>query len=151
MDKSLQAALNDRFAYVFLRDPLEDRIREFLLSPERKSYCHAPGCEWREVELDAFQAQVRHCVRCERYQVRSASGAGSWHDVNRRDYEFLVLRDESHRARWDAPHEAVGAGDPDPQLRARPSSYGTSGEVVATTAATAAIASQSDFDTAPRR
>jgi len=109
MDKDLQAAINDKFAYVFLRNPLDDRIRQFLLSPGKSSYCHAPGCEWRESELSAFGTLVRRCVRCEHYQVRAAHGTSAWQDISRHDYEFLVLRDETHRAQWDSVPPVLSA------------------------------------------
>ncbi|MBC8101833.1 MAG: hypothetical protein H7Z41_04515 [Cytophagales bacterium] len=101
MDKDLQAAVNDKFAYVFLRNPLEERIRQFLTSPARPVHCHAPGCEWRESELSGFGVLARRCVRCEHYQVRASHGTSVWQDVSRSDYEFLVVRDEAFRAQWD--------------------------------------------------
>jgi hypothetical protein len=106
MDKDLQAVLNDKFAYLFLHNPVEERVRQFMLSPLRKPYCHAPGCEWREGELTAFSLRVRHCVRCEHYQALSLNDGGSWYDITRRDYEFLLLRDEAHRAQWDTVESA---------------------------------------------
>lgn len=102
MDKELQAALNEKFAFVFLRTPLEDRVRQFLATPIRRPYCHAPGCEWREGEFTAFDIAVRYCVRCEHSQIRPLSGAGGWQDVSRNDYEFLFEQDTAHRAQWDA-------------------------------------------------
>jgi hypothetical protein len=106
MDKDLQAVLNDKFAYVFLHNPVDERVRQFILSPLRKPYCHAPGCEWREGELTAFNIRVRHCVRCEHYQACSGLDGGFWYDITRRDYEFLLLRDEAHRAQWDTVEAA---------------------------------------------
>ena len=144
MDKDLQAAINDKYAYVFLRNPLDERIRQFLQSPGRTAYCHAPGCEWRESELSAFGVLVRRCVRCEHYQVRYAHGNNAWQDMSRSDYEFLVVRDEAHRAQWDsAMSGSVAAASFDTRLRASPLNT-TNGD-------TASALAQNEFDTAPRR
>ena len=111
MDKDLQAALNDKFAYVFLRNPLEERIRQYMLAPMRSKFCHAPGCEWRECDLTGFSAKGRHCVRCDRCQVRMTQGTGVWQDISLSDYEFLLRRDEAHRAQWEPVREvAVSTG-----------------------------------------
>lgn len=103
MDKDLQAALNEKFAFVFLRNPLEEKVRQFLIAPPRRPYCHAPGCEWREGEFSAFNVSARYCVRCEHCQIRTQNAPSGWQDISRNDYEFLFEQDTAHRAQWDAP------------------------------------------------
>lgn len=118
MDKTLQAALSDKFAYVFLHEPTDELVRQFLLaSPaerrQKNSVCHAPGCEWRTMGLPTFGLLARHCLRCEHYQMAAAAGGGeqrgAWRDVTRQDFEFLLQQDERHQAQWD---EASAAAAP---------------------------------------
>jgi hypothetical protein len=111
MDKDLQAALNEKFAFVYLRDPLEEKITQFLYGPARPSYCHAPGCEWRDGEFSAFHLEARYCVRCSHCQIRTMKTSGGWQDISRDDYEFLFEQDTAHRAQWGSARE-VGNYNP---------------------------------------